>query len=101
MDKYKTNSDLLKLFRLFKYHDDVLSEVMQLVVNKGLTTVFISLLRKNIKMMEELGGDVTRLSNFEKLKGADGLYSMKFKGHDMNLRIIYSYDGNSCTVLLC
>ena len=55
---------------------------------------------KNIELIETLGMDVIQTNNFEKLKNANGLYSMKFKGKDMNLRMLYSYDENTETIML-
>jgi len=101
MRKYKTHKKLIELFSQFKYHPDILDEIMELVVEKGKTNQFVKILQKNIKIIDTLKLEVTKLKNFEKLQNANDLYSMKFKGTDMNIRILYSYDGDAYTLLLC
>ena len=51
-------------------------------------------------MLKFLGTNAIETKNFEKLKNADDLYSMKFKGKNMNLRILYSFDKTTSTVML-
>ena len=101
MDKHRAEEELIKLFEKFDSHEDVYGEIMELVVRKGRTQKFNKILQKNIEMIEQMGRDVTKLSNFEKLQGANDLYSMKFKSKGMNLRILYTYEGNHYTILLC
>lgn len=103
MNRHKVINELYELFTRFRCHEDVPKEIMELVVSKGVgaTRRFHSLLEKNISMIEMKGREVTQLKNFEKLKSANDLFSMKFKGNDMNLRILFSFDGESFVVLLC
>lgn len=100
MKKYKTEQKLYELLNRVSIHDDVIDEIEELVVKKGITKQFVRMLDKNIKQIEELGTDVTYTNNFEKLKDANGLYSMKFKGKDMNLRMLFSYNECTNTIML-
>lgn len=103
MERYKVINELYELFTRFRYHEDVLDEVMDLVVDKGagVTKKFHALLEKNLNMIEIKGREATQLKNFEKLKGVKDLYAMKFKGDNMNIRILFFFDGESYVVLLC
>lgn len=100
MKTYKTKQKLYELLSRVKFHEDVIDEIDRLVVQKGITNQFVRMLEKNIDKIETLGTDVTRTNNFEKLKDAKGLYSMKFKGKNMNLRMLYSYDTETNTIML-
>ncbi|MCO7122043.1 type II toxin-antitoxin system RelE/ParE family toxin [Ihubacter massiliensis] len=100
MDKHKVQIKLIELFSRFDYHEDVLEEIEKLVIKPGKTKIFMNLFQKNIKMVEELGNDVIKTNNFEKLQGFPNLYSMKFISPGMNLRILYSYDKVSSTIIL-
>ena len=100
MKRYETRLKLLELLSRVKFHESVLDEIEELVVKKGLTNQFVRMLENNICKIETLGADVTKTNNFEKLKEANGLYSMKFKGKNMNLRMLYSYDEYTNTIML-
>ena len=100
MNRDKTEKKLRKLFSEFQYHEKILDEINELVVKKGRSREFVMLLEKNIKFVKTLGNDVTKTSNFEKLRNCKDLYSMKFKSKDMNLRILFSYDSRTSTILL-
>lgn len=100
MKKYKTKIRLNELLSRVKIHEDVFEEIESLVIKKGITNQFVRMLEKNIDKIEVLGAYVTKTNNFEKLKDANGLYSMKFKGKDMNLRMLYSYDEYTNTIML-
>lgn len=81
-------------------HELVIDEIITLVVNAGITSQFIMLLEKNLTMIEELGVKIIQTNNFEKLKNADGIYSMKFKGKNMNFRMLYSFDKDFSVIFL-
>ncbi len=100
MKRYKAQEKLVEILSKVKYHEAVLDEIKELVLAKGIAEQFIRSFAKNVTLIEELGRDVTKTNNFEKLSGADGLYSMKFKGRNMNLRMLYSYDILSNTIFL-
>ena len=99
-NRYYAKLELMETFSKVLFHDKVIDEVMNLVIGKGIEEQFINAFHKNIELIERLGVNVVQLKNFEKLKGVDGLYSMKFKGKNMNLRMLYSYDVSSETIML-
>lgn len=78
MKRYKAQEKLVEILSKVKYHEAVLDEIKELVLAKGIAEQFIRSFAKNVTLIEELGRDVTKTNNFEKLSGADGLYSMKF-----------------------
>lgn len=100
MNKYKTQQKLAELLEEVEFHEAVLDEINDLVLKKGIVAQFIRIFEKNIALIKELGKSVTATKNFETLRGAEGLCSMKFKGKDMNLRMLYSYDESSNTIFL-
>lgn len=100
MKRYQAEQRLYELLSKVKFHEDVIDEIINLVVKTGITDQFVKLLAKNIEMIETLGLEVVQNKNFEKLKDANGLYSMKFKGKNMNLRMLYSYDVDTNTIML-
>lgn len=100
MKKYLVQEELLNLFSRFRYHEKVLDEIQKLIIDAGLAKPFIKMLQKRIDMIEKLGSNIVQLESFEKLTGIPDLYSMKFKGKDLNHRILFSYDDKSRTILL-
>lgn len=100
MKRFKAEQELFELLNRVKFHDAVIEEIKSLVVKNGITKQFVKMFAKNIEMIETLGLDVVHTNNFEKLKDANGLYSMKFKGKNMNLRMLYSYDIDTNTIML-
>ena len=100
MKKNEIKEKLSQLFQSFEYHEAFLGEIYNLIVGSGKASVFIRMFEKNIKIIKTLGRRVIETENFEKLQGAEDLYSMKFKGKGMNYRILYSYDEESKTIML-
>lgn len=102
MNKHKTQEELIQLLKDVEFHDLVIDEIKALVLRKGqsVTKEFVKLFQKNKKMIDELGRDITKTNNFEKLTGVANLYSMKFKSPSMNLRMLFSYDEVSNTIFL-
>ena len=100
MNKYLAQKKLSELFSKFQYHEKVLDEIEELIIRKGLTAPFLNMFQNRIEMIEALGKNIIQLDSFEKLKDVPDLYSMKFKRKDMNLRILFSYDEISQTILL-
>lgn len=92
MKRYWKENRLKDILNNVQCHEKVFEEIADLVIKKGISEQFVKLLEKNMTLIRELGIGVTRTSNFEVLKKTEGLYSMKFKGKNMNLRMLYSYD---------
>ena len=100
MDRHKAKMQIEAIIDGVLFHDDVIDEILDLVVGSGIERQFFKKLISNIELIKSLGLKVIENKNFEKLKDADNLYSMKFKGKNMNLRMLYSYDIKSSTIML-
>ena len=90
-----------QLFRQYYIHPDCYREIQELICGSGNERKFFRLFYKNTAMLHESGKEVTKNKNFEKLKHATNLYSMKFKLPNQNLRIIYTYKAGRLALLLC
>lgn len=100
MDKYKARMQIEDTLNGVLYHDDIIDEIFDLVIGSGIEKPFFKKLITNIELVKILGARVVETKNFEKLKDAEDLYSMKFKGKNMNLRMLFSYDVKSSTIML-
>ena len=89
------------LFEQYDIHPDCVDEIQRLVIDKKIGKAFFRILQKNTRFLQDLGYSATKAENFEKLQGSNDLYSMKFKGHNMNLRILYTYKQGKLALLLC
>lgn len=81
-------------------HEGFVDDIQKLVMGTGNEKEFFRMVIKGIQLVKELGNDVLRLKNFEKLKNAEELYSMKLKGSRFNYRVLYTFGENSNTILL-
>lgn len=100
MQKHRIKEELEALLNKASYHESVIGEIKRLVIDKGITDQFVRIFSKNLELINQLGREVTKTNNFEKLKDADGLYAMKFKEKQMNLRMLFSYNESSKTICL-
>lgn len=100
MDKYKARMQIEDTLNGVLYHDDIIDEIFDLVIGSGIDKPFFKKLITNIELVKILGARVVETKNFEKLKDVEDLYSMKFKGKNMNLRMLFSYDVKSSTIML-
>lgn len=100
MDKYAARVRIKNVLSGVLFHEEVIDEIFELVIGSGIEEQFFKKFVNNIGMLKNLGLNVTQTKNFEKLKNVDDLYSMKFKGKNMNLRLLYSYDIQSSAIML-
>ena len=100
MDKYKARMQIEDTLDGVLFHDDVIDEIFDLVMGSGIERQFFKKLISNIELIKNLGSKAIENKNFEKLRDAEDLYSMKFKGKNMNLRMLFSYDVESSTIML-
>ena len=100
MDRYTAKIQIEDALNGILFHRKVIDEILELVMGSGIEDQFFKKLITNIEMLKSLGPNVIQTKNFEKLKNADDLYSMKFKGKNMNLRLLYSYDVQSSAIML-
>lgn len=102
MNKHKTKQSLKKIFDRpnFIYHDKVFDEITEIVVGSGKEKWFISVFMKNIYKLEVLGESAVDGRNIEKLKQSQGLYSMKMRCKELNLRLLFSFDKFQDKVML-
>ena len=96
----KSITKLQDLFSYYDIHEGCIEEIFGIIDNRQ-TKTFINLFQQRTEQLKALGMRVTQTNNFEKLQGAPGLYSMKFKSPEINLRIIYSYNMEKPVMLLC
>ena len=100
MDRYKARMQIEDTLDGVLFHNAVIDEIFDLVMGSGIEKPFFKKLITNIELVKILGARVVETKNFEKLKDAEDLYSMKFKGKNMNLRMLFSYDAESSTIML-
>ena len=100
MDRYTAKIQIEDALNGILFHRKVIDEILELVMGSGIEDQFFKKLITNIEMLKSLGPNVIQTKNFEKLKNTDDLYSMKFKGKNMNLRLLYSYDVQSSAIML-
>lgn len=100
MDKYTARINIKTILDGVLYHECLIDEMLDLVVGKGIEKQFFKKLLSNIEMLKNLGVMAIETKNFEKLRNTNDMYSMKFKGSNMNIRILYSFDALSSTIML-
>ena len=100
MDRYTAKIQIEDILNGVLFHEKVIDEILELVMDSGIESQFFKKLITNIELLKNLGTNVIQTKNFEKLKNIDDLYSMKFKGKNMNLRLLYSYDIQSSAIML-
>lgn len=100
MDRYRAKIQIEDALSGVIFHKKVIDEILELVMGSGIEHQFFKKLITNIEMLKNLGPNAIQTKNFEKLKNADDLYSMKFKGNNMNLRLLYSYDIQLSAIML-
>lgn len=100
MDRYKARMQIEDTLDGVLFHNAVIDEIFDLVMGSGIEKPFFKKLITNIELVKILGARVVETKNFEKLKDAEDLYSMKFRGKNMNLRMLFSYDVKSSTIML-
>ncbi|HIZ83965.1 MAG TPA: type II toxin-antitoxin system RelE/ParE family toxin [Firmicutes bacterium] len=94
MGKIQELEKLKKLFENVNIHPDLLMDLHELVIGTGFEKDFFYLLTSKLNILCQLKHDATYRTDFEKLDGAPGLYSIKLKSSRFNIRIIYSYIKN-------
>ena len=97
----RISQSLEQLFKQYYIHPDCINDIRDLILGSGNERAFFKLFAKNTAMLNECGQEVIKNRNFEKLKHAKDLYSMKFKLPKQNLRIIYTYKAGRLALLLC
>lgn len=100
MDNRITQS-LEQLLEEYDFHPECLNEIIDFINGNGRVLDFYRQFSHNTDILRDLGINATETKNFEKLKKADNLYSMRIKIRGMNLRIIYSYRNRKLALLLC
>lgn len=98
MNKEKALDSLIQLLRGILFHDSFLSELLNLVAEKGFEKQAFRLLTKQLLILNSRGIMVTNTKEFENI--GSGLFSMHLTGQDFNLRILFAFLPNSQPVLL-
>ena len=92
---------LEQLLEKYDFHPECLNEIIGYIKGSGRVLDFYRQFSHNTEMLRKLGINATENKNFEKLKKAENLYSMRIKTRGMNLRIIYTYRNCKLALLLC
>lgn len=94
MNKHKTKQSLRNIFNRpgFIYHEKVFDDIAEIVIGSGKEAWFVNIFMKNICKLELLGENAIDGRNIERLKQSKGLYSMKMRCKELNLRLLFSFD---------
>lgn len=98
MNKSSVLDNLICLLRGIIFHDTFLSELLNLVAEKGFEKQVFKLLTKQLLLLNSRGVMVTNTKEFENI--GSGLFSMHLTGSGFNLRILFAFLPNSQPVLL-
>lgn len=97
----RTIQAIISLLEKYDYHPECIQEIMDLILYRGIISQFYKMFRKNTEVLMGDEADVLQHPNFEKLKKANNLYSMRIKCSKANLRILYTYRKGKLALLLC
>lgn len=90
---------LTAIFSTILIHDALISELSAIIERSGFEKKFFKMLMARLRYLEEFGASaINYREGFESLTHqADGLYSMRLKGSNFNIRILYAFlpDGAS------
>lgn len=89
---------LLKLLSTFKYHSNMLAEVIDILANSGAERQFFTQLVTRLRQLSSRGVLATQFDGFEPIE--QSIYSMKFKASSYNIRILYGFLPSAEPVLL-
>ena len=92
---------LVNIIEKYDYHPLCIEDIQILAFRSGNLKRFINIFRKNTEVLEEFGLDAVEHPNFEKLKRAKQLYSMRIKCDKFNIRILYTHNSGKIALLLC
>ena len=98
MNKNKALEKLTELIAGIVFHGLFLSELLNLVAEKGFEEKVFKLLAKQLILLNRFGVLVTEIKEFENI--GRGLYSMHLTGQGFNLRILFAFLPNAQPVLL-
>lgn len=99
MDKDAVLRYLQKLFADFEVHDELPLELAAIISASGLEPRFFKTLFMQLQILSQSGALASRRSDFEVV--GKGIFSMKQKSSEYNIRILYSFLPNRDPVLLC
>ncbi len=98
MDKESVLKELRKHFSDIEVHDDLISELLEIISATGVELVFLRILMLRLNILRNLGIQATKHKEFEPL--GNHLYSMHLAGKGFNIRIIYAFLENGHPILL-
>lgn len=91
---------LQQLIEKFRVHCKCIDDIVELIDSTGSDERFLNELSKNLKILDMLGKRAVQSKNFEILKATSGIYSMKCRGKNINIRILYTFDSGERPVML-
>ena len=100
MNEMNLKKELNERFKNIRFHDDLFSDINDIIKKSGNTASFLKKLMTNLNLLNEFKdmAPLKKSNIFESLKGSSNLYSMRIK-MQANIRILYSIDSNG-TILL-
>ncbi|WP_308541798.1 type II toxin-antitoxin system RelE/ParE family toxin [uncultured Oscillibacter sp.] len=90
--------ELCKKLSSFKFHAELIKELLPIMRESGNESSFINQLVYCLSILDDLGVLATNHKNFEPL--GNGVYSMRMKNGNYNIRILYMFFPDKSPVLL-
>ncbi len=82
-------------------HEELINDLSKLISKSGQAEKFLTKFYQRCLILSELGKNAVSNNNFEKLKHLDfEMFSLHIKT-EKNIRILYSFDGDTIVMLLC
>lgn len=90
---------LQNLFSGIDVHEELTPELLELISRTGAEDQYFKTIIFQLAILMQVGVLATNRPDFELVK--DGIYSMKQKSSEYNIRILYSFLPNRKPILLC
>lgn len=102
MNREKILSFLSAVFDHLIFHQDLIQDLVKIIDRSGFEKSFFNILLARLKYLCEHGvSAVEHREAFESLSHqSNGLYSMRLKGSNFNIRILYAFLSDGSPVLL-
>lgn len=93
---------LAAIFNSIMVHDALIKDLSNIIERSGFEKKFFKMLMARLRYLEEFGASaINYREGFESLAHqAEGLYSMRLKGSDFNIRILYAFLPDGAPILL-
>lgn len=99
MNKDSVLQLLQNLFSSIDVHDELTPELLEIISKTGAEQRYFKTIVLQLTILLQSGVLATKRSDFELV--GDGIFSMKQKSSEYNIRILYSFLPNRKPILLC